>query len=100
MLDPGPAIQLDEPLLSLRKAYLQRTSPSCDPPNDLQFCSVFSVPGALRLPLWTSVNLGLFLSGSSPDLQPGASGDSQGGGAANAAPAPPNDIVSAIISAA
>src|ERR687890_1281039 len=90
---PGPPT-----CLSPREAYLQRTSPPCDPPNTLQSRSVSSVPLALVLPLWVSRNFGLFLSGSSPVLQPGAPG-SHGGGAANAA-TPPNDIVSANISAA
>src|SRR5215217_4160558 len=97
--EPGRLRPGSPTCLSPRQAYLQRTSPSCEPPNSLQFRSVFSVPLASRLPLWVSVNLGLFLSGSSPVLQPGAPGW-HGGGAASAPLATgPATIVSANISA-
>src|SRR5918995_6391775 len=97
--EPGRLRPGSPACLSPRQAYLQRTSPSCEPPNSLQFRSVFSVPLASRLPLWVSVNLGLFLSGSSPVLQAGAPG-SHGGGTASAPLATgPATIVSANISA-
>src|ERR687894_1371503 len=97
--EPGRLRPGSPTCLSSRQAYLQRTSPPCDPPNTLQSRSVSSVPLALVLPLWVSRNLGLFLSGSSPVLQPGAPG-SHGGGAASAPLATgPATIVSAIMSA-